>query len=201
MSELPTSPQLHMLRPHLHDLPAFALPEGYGLRTFREGDGEHWVRIIAESFNTDPATLSFEKTMRESPAFRPERIFFITGGGEPVATASAYEDPEFMADAGMVHYVGVLNGHAGKRLGYWIVLATLEQMAREGHRRAWLSTDDFRLPAIKTYLNLGFEPLLIHENQRERWPAVFNKLGLPELTARFNQTIRGPLWPAQAAPG
>ena len=194
MSELPTSPQLHMLRPHLLDLPAFALPEGYGVRTFLPGDGAHWERIIAESFNADPASLSFETTMRHAPAFRPERIFFITCGDEPVATASAYYHPEFMPDAGMVHYVGVLNGHAGKRLGYMAVLATLEQMAREGRRRAWLSTDDFRLPAIKTYLNLGFEPLLIHENQRERWPAVFAKLGLPELAERFVHILTGPVW-------
>lgn len=199
MSELPTSPQLHMLRPHLQDLPAFALPEGYGLRTFREGDGANWVRIIAESFNADPATLSFETTMRDSPAFRPERIFFITCGDEPVATASAYYSPEFLPDAGMVHYVGALNGHTGKRLGYMVVLATLQQMVREGRRRAWLSTDDFRLPAIKTYLNLDFEPLLIHENQRERWPAVFVKLGMPDLTTRFNQTLLGPIWVAPAA--
>jgi len=183
-----------MLRPHLHDLPALALPEGYGLRTFMPGDGAHWVRIIAESFNADPAALSFEATMRNTPAFRPGRIFFVICGDEPVATAAAWYNPDIMTGAGTVHYVGVLNGHAGKRLGYWMVLATLEQMVREGRHSAWLSTDDFRLPAIKTYLNLGFEPLLVHENQRERWPAVFEKLGLPQLTEQFAGILRGPVW-------
>ena len=41
--------------------------------------------------------------------------------------------------------------------------------------RLW--TDDWRLPAIKTYLNLGFEPDIEHESHPERWRAVFEKLG------------------------
>jgi len=43
-----------------------------------------------------------------------------------------------------------------------------------------LETDDYRLPAIKTYLNLGFEPLLVHENQRDRWRNILSALGVQE---------------------
>ena len=50
-------------------------------------------------------------------------------------------------------------------------------MVREGRQRAFLSTDDFRLPAIRTYLKLGFEPYLVHENQRERWRKVLAAIG------------------------
>ncbi len=41
-----------------------------------------------------------------------------------------------------------------------------------------LCTDDWRLPAVKTYLNLGFEPEIIHESHPARWKAVFETLGV-----------------------
>ena len=40
-----------------------------------------------------------------------------------------------------------------------------------------LDTDDFRLPAIKNYLNLGFVPVYVGENHGERWRIIFKKLG------------------------
>jgi mycothiol synthase len=42
-------------------------------------------------------------------------------------------------------------------------------MANSGKEASILETDDFRIPAIKTYLRMGYKPLLIHENQAERW--------------------------------
>ena len=69
--------------------------------------------------------------------------------------------------------VAVRPAHRGRRLGYWVCLAALRRMAAEGLHRAVLRTDDFRIPAIRTYLRLGFEPVVVHENQRARWRAVF----------------------------
>ena len=54
-------------------------------------------------------------------------------------------------------------------------------MAAEGRTWAVLQTDDFRIPAVKTYLKLGFEPLIVHENQPKRWKDVFSAIGRPEL--------------------
>jgi mycothiol synthase len=41
-----------------------------------------------------------------------------------------------------------------------------------------LDTDDFRLPAIKNYLNLRFVPMFDGENHKLRWQDIFEKLGL-----------------------
>lgn len=195
------SPQLRMLRPGLNDLPALALPEGFAVRSYQPGDWAHWERILAGSFGGDPTRFSFDRMMRRDAAFRPERVLFVTAGGTPVATASAWRSPGLMAGAGTVHYVGVLPEFQGKRLGYWVTLAVLHRLAAEGFVRATLTTDDFRLPAIKTYLRLGFEPVLVHENQRERWPKVFAELGMPELTARFAAVLGGAVWKREAAVG
>jgi mycothiol synthase len=91
--------------------------------------------------------------------------------------------------------VAVRPGHQGKRLGYWVGLAAMHQMAREGARRAILRTDDFRIPAIKTYLRLGFEPLLTHKNQRQRWLAVLDEIGGGHAHAGLRDAVTaGPIY-------
>ncbi|MBI3921633.1 MAG: hypothetical protein HY318_09470 [Armatimonadetes bacterium] len=184
------TPQLVMRRPHLKDLPTMALPVGHGVRCYRPGDEAAWEAIIGESFGSEH---SFAETMQAAPCFLPERVWFVTCGEVPVATASAWKVPRYGPDTGMVHMVGALTQHTGKRLGYWVSLATLHRFVEEGLCDAVLQTDDFRLPAIKTYLNLDFEPLLVDENQRERWREVYRVLGLPELAARHASCLSGPI--------
>jgi mycothiol synthase len=188
------TPQLRMLRPSLSDLPALALPEGFALRSYRAGDAAHWDRILLASFGGEPGRFSFDRMMRRDPAFRPERVLFVVAEGLPVATASAWRVAGLMADTGVVHYVGVVPEYQGHRLGYWVTLATLHRMVAEGLRAVTLTTDDFRLPAVKTYLRMGFEPVLVHENQRERWRQVLRELKLPEMETRFAAVLAGPLW-------
>jgi mycothiol synthase len=53
-------------------------------------------------------------------------------------------------------------------------------MLRAGYRRIYLLTDDFRLPAIKTYLRLGFVPFLFEEGMEQRWREVLRRLEWPE---------------------
>jgi len=89
--------------------------------------------------------------------------------------------------------VGVLPGHQGKHLGAKVSLAALRRFVEEGRIDAVLQTDDFRLPAIRTYLRLGFEPLPIHENQRQRWRAVFDEILRPDLVRQFQPTLDGPI--------
>jgi len=193
-------PQLRMLRPNLEDLPEATLPEGYRIRTYQPGDDVHWDRILSESFRDRPEGYLFDRMMARDPAFRSDRIFFACYGDEPVGTTSAWHVPATMPDAGVIHWVAVLPGHTGRKLGYWLALAALHKMVAEGRSCACLNTDDFRLPAIKTYLNLGFQPLLVHENQRERWRKVFADLKLPELSERFRRLLEGPVWEAPRRP-
>jgi len=195
------TPQLHMFRPRLDDLPPVSLPEGCELRTFAPGDETVWERIIGISFGKNPGDIPFGKSMLESGQFQPERVFFIRHDGEDAAVAAAYSrKPESMPACGYLHYVGVLPGHTGLRLGYWVSLAALHRMRGEGRERAHLQTDDFRLPAVKTYLNLGFIPVLVDENQRQRWRDVFATLSLPTLAERCVPILDGPVWHAPELP-
>ncbi len=186
-------PQLVMRRLDLNRLPDVTLPDGYDLRCYCEGDGPAWERIIAASFERDVSPGEFQRSILDKPPFRPERVLFVTCGDEPVATASAWDSPGWGPETGQLHMVGVKPEHRGKRLGYWVSLAVLHQFHREGRLHAMLSTDDFRLAAIKTYLALDFEPVLVHDNQRQRWSDAFAALGKPELNDSFAEILTGPV--------
>lgn len=186
-------PQLVMIRRALDDLPAVDLPEGYELRSFQPGDERAWERIIAASFGRDVPRGQFGSRIGDRDYFRPERVFFICREGEPVATATAWHMERYDPETGYVHMVGALPGHQGMGLGYQVSLAVLHRLGEEGFERAVLQTDDFRLAALKTYLNLGFEPVLVDENQRERWAEVFRALGLKQLQEQFRDILSGPV--------
>jgi mycothiol synthase len=184
-------PQLVMYRRDLKGLPPVELSGGYEIRHYQSGDDEGWEMTIEESFGLQ---CSFAKTMKADEAFQPERIWFVCLGGEMAATASAWYRPKWGRDMGYLHMVGTRPSHSGRGLGYQVSLAALHQMAREGRLSAILETDDFRVPAIKTYLKLGFLPLLVHENQRKRWEDVFLGMGRGELVDRFGDILKGPLY-------
>jgi mycothiol synthase len=175
------APQLCMKRHTLDDLPEIELPPGYTIRTSQDGDGPHWGRIIRESFGMETIDDShFERHMKSHPSFRPDRVFFICGpDGVPCGTASAFQFERFGPSTGYLHFVGVCPAHAGKRLGFAASLAALHRFRSDGFASAALQTDDFRLSAIKTYLRLGFVPVIVNENQTKRWDVVLGALELP----------------------
>ncbi|MDD5603489.1 MAG: GNAT family N-acetyltransferase [Eubacteriales bacterium] len=174
----PPRQQLMMVKRDIRQLPPIVLPEGYSVRSYKEGDGKAWENIILESFGKK---YDFEEFMLKNKAFMPERVFFLCYGDEVVATASAWHRDEIGTITGSLHMVGILKSHAGHGLGYWISLAALYRMREEGRIRSVLRTDDFRLPAVKTYLRLGYEPILIDESQESRWRDVFAAIGRADL--------------------
>ena len=57
-----------------------------------------------------------------------------------------------------------------------MAIAALHSLAVRGYKTAVLSTDDERIPAIKLYLSLGFEPIYTHESHKERWGKVMQAI-------------------------
>lgn len=181
--------QVLMLRPHLNNLPTIELPKGYTLRTFWEGDESAWDRITGEAFEVPEKEGYFERRMCSDEEYRPDRIFFICKDGEPVATASAWYRAQYGEDTGYLHMVAVLASERGKGLGYQASLACLHKMVEEKRTAAVLLTETFRVPAIKAYLRLGFEPHILLEEHKERWRNVFIHINRPELIEKFADII------------
>jgi len=179
-------PQLVMKKDNLINLPQLVLPIGYSVRTYKPGDEYAWDSIIKDAFNWEG--VSFKDTILSKSEFLPERVFFICYDDIPIATATAWYDPKWGDTTGYLHMVGVAKKHTGKGLGFQVSLAALHQMAKEGREFAVLQTDDFRLPAIKTYLKLGFKPVIVDENQIERWNAIFKQMGINDVSAEYGVT-------------
>ena len=180
--------QLRMVRPNLDNLPKLELPEGYGLRSYQEGDDVHWANIISDSFGGRERTA--EDTRNEitgRDVFVPDGLYFVTHQDIPVGTACAWRQSVDETDVGYVHMVGALGEHTGHKLGKWVSLAVLYYFRDNGFSCSMLDTDDFRIPAIKTYLNLGFVPVYVDDTQPERWVEILNKLKLPLMTAQISQ--------------
>lgn len=190
--------QLRMVRPHLENLPELQLPTGYDLRTYREGDDIHWARIISDSFGGRERTA--EDTQNEitrSDVFLPDGLYFTTYQGIPVGTACAWRQSVDEKEVGYVHMVGVMEAHTGHKLGTWVSLSILIYFRDNGFKCAMLDTDDFRVPAIKTYLNLGFIPVYVEPEQSKRWQDIFQKLTLPPMSTEIEsikETLPNRLW-------
>ena len=60
--------------------------------------------------------------------------------------------------------------------GRLVLNACLHSLADRGYESVVLSTDDNRIPAIKLYLSLGFEPIFTHESHEERWKAIMKEI-------------------------
>jgi len=123
--------------------------------------------------------------MVEQECFRPERVLFLTYKGQPVGTATAWTKAELGPTSGYVHMVALVPEHTKKGLGRVLTAAVLDYFRDQGLRSAFLHTDDHRLAAIKTYLELGFEPMIADEDIRRRWVEVFRALRRPDLAHRY----------------
>ncbi|HXH35694.1 MAG TPA: GNAT family N-acetyltransferase [Plantibacter sp.] len=91
-------------------------------------------------------------------------------------TASERIMPETYPDAGYVHYVGVLDRARGKRIGAILTARCMQGFAERGLSTTVLETDDFRIPAVITYLRLGFVPTYRSDTERSAWSALLPTL-------------------------
>lgn len=154
-------------------------PPGYALRTYRDGDAAAWCEIMEGAIDRGWTPERFYKEMVAPEPFDREGLFFATHGGRPVATACAWRLPDrYGPDTGVLHMVAVHPAHRGRRLGRCVSLAVLHYFRAHGLHDAVLHTDDSRLPAIKTYLGLGFQPVLASPETRAAWERVTRLLGL-----------------------
>ena len=177
MNDIPP-PQLEMLRENFMDLPEIVVPEGYGLRSFREGDEAAWCAINEGNIGVDWTVEKCRERLVEDPRFDPEGLFFATRIGEAVGSACAWRKAVDEEIVGEVHMVAALESHRGRGLGHMLNAAVLRRLKELAFQRAHLQTDDWRLAAIKSYLVAGFHPLNTHDSHPERWAAVIEKLGV-----------------------
>jgi len=165
-----------MRRARLDDLPPLSEPPpGYTLRLLRPGEEETLAQLLQKAF---PEMTWTVKKARAALVDAPDvkATYVIAHDNTLVATASARFVPEQMPDTGYVHWVGADPAHKGRGLGALVSLRVLHHFRAMGCRDVVLETDDFRLPAIKVYLALGFVPEHVDPTHPERWARVMEQL-------------------------
>lgn len=169
--------QLVMCRPHLRDIPEPPpLLTGYTLRPLHGGEEAPLAATLAAAFAEcwDEARVRCELTA--APDVRA--VYVVSWGDRPVATAASRAFPARFPGAGYVHWVGTDPAHRRRGLASALVACVLRDFMKRGEAAAVLETDDFRLPAIRTYLKFGFLPVygVGDEAHDDRWAAVFERL-------------------------
>jgi mycothiol synthase len=163
-----------------------ALPDGYFYESF---DGS--PRDIADwkAITMEPPALArdYDTCYREDIEHYPDCIptrdvhFISDASGARVATITTITHAD---GSGYVHMVKALARAQGLGLGHSMARYALRIFAERGVERVVLTTDDFRLSAIKTYLDAGFRPVILHDPESDmnaRWDSVLNTLNYADV--------------------
>lgn len=167
--------QLFMTHPDLSvGFEAPSLPAGMALRAANAADSTAIAALLAEAFEEqwDEARVGRELLDAADVAV----TWVIADGDGLLAVASERLMPDTYPDAGYVHYVGVAKRARGLGLGAIVTARCMTGFAARGLSTAVLETDDFRLPAVVTYLRLGYVPTYRSPAEQKAWSVLFPTL-------------------------
>ena len=151
--------------------------EGFFMRSYEIGDGPGWCKCLIDgSLGVDVVSEeTFENKMMHDASVAPKNIFFLISPENEIAGTVTYQYSDDI-QTGTIHMVGIDKRFQGRGLALPMCLYALRKMQEDGVKRACLTTDDWRLPAIKTYLKAGFKPVFYQPDMEERWSMVMEKL-------------------------
>ena len=164
----------------LDNMPRFELPAGYGWRFFQPGDARIWAGIetsAGEFPDVEAGIAGFRRYFPTDEGLKG-RMLFLTDGGAPFATATAWYGDGDLSVMGRLHWVGIDAEHQRRGLSWPLVSLAMDRMRQLGHRSAYLTTQTASWPAIKVYHRFGFRPMPNGEGDAEGWRIVSEKTGI-----------------------
>lgn len=167
-------PQLRMGYPLSVPPVVGGLPAAYQVRAFGTGDEQGWVELLTA--NGELGEWNLERIAGVLGGGLKKQ-FFVADGGQLAACAGVHDVVLDGAEYWEIGWVASHPAHRGKGLGGQVTAAAVGYALTLPWRPILLRTDDFRLSAIKVYLQLGFVPLLDHPSYLERWRLIAFRLG------------------------
>ncbi|MDF1515028.1 MAG: GNAT family N-acetyltransferase [Anaerolineae bacterium] len=187
----PAGRGIYMVRNTMDHIPQFDFPEGYNIRPMRLDEGGLWTDIWRDADPyTDPDPQMFHNEFSYDIHATTWRSYIVTDPrGLGVGVISAWYNQQFMGGVwGMIHWVALRRSVWGLGLGKAMMTYAMNQLAR-WHDRAYLGTQTNRLPAIKNYLDFGFQPYIDPPAAKAAWCEVARKLHHPALDGLFEVDI------------
>ncbi len=170
-------PQLRMIfNAENTPLPELTVADGFRLRTIADSelDSYNGLRSSVDFNAWDAETLhKFRSKVLPDSMLLIEEV--ATGRFAASATAETTDMPEF-PQVGVLGWVMTHPDFRGHHLGRSVSVAAMRRLYEAGYRAFSLLTDDFRLAAVKTYLELGWKPWLYLPEMKERWRALAETL-------------------------
>lgn len=169
------------------------VPEGFFVRTFRPGEESVWLEINkCGILGQDAGMESWESMVVKMNGLVPERdILFATMADDtPVATLAAYVRDD---GVGVIHMVSARESVRGRGIGKALLAIGMKKLreATPPPPFTQLLTDDWRLPAIKVYLDAGFHPVNVSEDMPDRWRKVCENLGIRSVELLDAKIVEG----------
>lgn len=158
-------------------------PEGVTVQTFRDLEDpiDQWRKTVAYMGGDYNAWIAenpdyYRKHMLSYRCFRDDQVYFLAVNGEIASTITVICDYENLE--GYIHMVACKSQFRGQGLGTLMNTLAVAVLKREGMQSAYLTTDDWRIPAIKSYLRAGFLPELAGDPSfPARWEAIRKVIG------------------------
>lgn len=144
-----------------HDLPDPPVPEGYHVRTYREGDEASWAECMTRAYSTTPHPSHFtaERIRRSwifTPNFLRDGCFFALREGKVVGAFMAWREVSEGPRRGRLHWLGVEPDHRHRGLAKLLAVRAMRYLLREGLTSIFLETAYSFGVAMRMYGSLGF---------------------------------------------
>ncbi len=174
-------PQLYMVWPTASRRfpidPATA--EGYAIRTYQPGDERHFLELVAlmdfDPFDAQKLEYNLARILPQGWFFAVEQATLAVVGTAMCLHNYSGATP-FGGDVG---WLACHPAHTGNGLGYALSAYVTNRFHEAGYTRIQLSTEYHRLPAIKTYLKLGYLPVMYRPEMHALWAEVCRQIAWP----------------------
>ena len=169
----------------VHNLSDVAVPEGYLVRGYREGDEVTLAAALQavgfRNCGVDRVLETLEDADRRTGSALVEHRGSIVAVTFASRTSTTETNPVTGKPGepwreGLLDYVATHPDHQGLGLGRATCTAVSRYLVEQGCETVQLLTDDWRLPAIHLYLSMGYRPVMSRSDMPERWAAVMSEL-------------------------
>lgn len=174
---------------------------GFSVRQFTgsDADVDLWLAICKNGLaQPEDGREKYENSMLKHEGYRVTDTYFILYDGKEVATFTVivYDDKK----TGNLHMVAAVPEIRGRGVGSYMAAIAKAMFYQRGCRRADLLTNEFRVPAVRSYLSAGFLPVLHEADMEERWNRWLTENGYHDVRAvDENGVYLKTLVPQQAA--
>lgn len=164
------------------------LPEGYSFSKYKsEADIPGWIACCAQGslIDENAGEKPFVDRIIEQDYCEPMNdVLFLDYNGEHIGTSTTITHD----GVGDLHMVSIRSDFRGKGLAKYLNAETSRIFDARGVKYTYLTTDEFRLGAVKSYLDAGYLPVEYSVGMQDRWEAVLETYGIESVQMVYEDT-------------